>query len=125
MLTLVDIDDLGSDLLKRLHEENVDTIEDDSDNISWLPDSSDLSDILLSDRLDGVLGLVQVRKGSLKLSVSDFSLTLDGSSLLFASLGDSIDLFGLDVCLSVLLIELLEKLVGGFSGSIEFSVLLF
>lgn len=123
MFTFGNLDHSGGDRLETLHEENIDAIEDDPDNIPWLSDCSDLGNISLFDRLDGIFSLSQVWQSSLKLLVRLISLNLNKGSLLLASLCDSIDFFSFDVSFFVLLIKFLEELVGCLSGSVEFCIL--
>mmetsp|Transcript_6335 Transcript_6335/g.7523 ORF Transcript_6335/g.7523 Transcript_6335/m.7523 type:complete len:756 (+) Transcript_6335:4217-6484(+) len=123
MLASGNLDDLGGDRVETLHEEQLHAIEDNLDDIFGASDGLNFDNILLLNGLDGIFGLSQVREGSLELLVGEVSLDFDVSSLGLASLGDSVDLFGLDVGFLVLLVELLEKFVGGLGGGVELGVL--
>ena len=123
MLALCDFDHLGGDRIHTLHEEKIHTIENDLHNVLRPPDSTNFSDICLFNGLYGFLSLSEIRKSLLKLTIGLISFDLNGCTLLFASLSDTIDFFSLNVGFLVLFIELFEELVGGLSSSIELGIL--
>ena len=123
MLSLVNFNLFWSNRVQRLHKQDVHTIEDDLDDISWLLDSFNFSNISLFDRLHCIFSFFKIGQGGLKLYVSLISFCLNHGTLLLTSLSNFVYFFGLNVSCFVLHVKLFKKFVCSLSCGIKILIL--
>ena len=113
----------GGDGNQFTHEQNVDSVENDSDNVLGLSNLFKLGNIGLFDGSDSTFGFLEIRKGNFEISVSLRSFDLNLISLFLTSDGNTVDFLRFLIGVPVLNLELLQKFVGAFGGFRKFDVL--
>jgi hypothetical protein len=106
------------------HEQNVDRVENDSDNVLGLSNLFQLGNIGLFNGSDSTFGLLEIRKGHFEISVSFRSFDLNLIGLLLTSDGNTVDFLCFHIGVLVLNLELLQKFVGAFGSCLKFDVLI-
>ena len=106
----------GGDGNQFTHEQNVDSVENDSDNVLGLSNLFKLGNIGLFDGSDSTFGFLEIRKGNFEISVSLRSFDLNLISLFLTSDGNTVDFLRFLIGVPVLNLELLQKFVGALAG---------